>query len=127
MKIINDPLQLVVLFVPPQVDNLIISFSNLPKKVGGVILKLKKLSNTPIVWDFNFNFYLIIPLYTHVSCHWCVINTFILILPTFIIAYNTLIMLNIIFVFQYQGFSVQAISSLLSTQSFIILCHTPLR
>jgi hypothetical protein len=37
MNIINDPLQLVVLFVPPQDDNLIISFSNLAKKVGGVI------------------------------------------------------------------------------------------
>jgi hypothetical protein len=47
MNIIDEQLQLVVLFVPPQGDNLIISFldlPNLPKKVGGVILSKKNCS-----------------------------------------------------------------------------------
>jgi hypothetical protein len=52
MNIINDPLQLVILFVLPQVDNLIISFSNLPKKVGGVIFSKR---NCPIPQLFGIS------------------------------------------------------------------------
>jgi hypothetical protein len=43
MNIIDEQLQLVLLFVPPQGYNLIISFSdlpNLPKKVSGVIFSI---------------------------------------------------------------------------------------
>jgi len=58
MNIIDEQLQLVVLFVHPQGDNLIISFSdlpNLPKKVGGVIFS-KTFVQYPNYLGFQFQF-----------------------------------------------------------------------
>jgi len=54
---INEQLQLVVLFVPPQGDQFNYFFfelSPLSKMVGGVFLQNN--NDTSIVWDFNLNF-----------------------------------------------------------------------
>jgi hypothetical protein len=59
MNIVDEQLQLIVLFILPQGDNLIISILDLPNlpQEGwwGHFLNFF-LSNTPIIWDFNFKF-----------------------------------------------------------------------